>query len=234
MTFRNNLFITALSLLVLTTACAQNNNNQTEADLESQIDSVSYALGFQYGKFMAQQNLNNLNTDALIAGLNTGLNDGEGQLTDVESQQVIQDYQRNLMQKEGEENLQAGKEFLEQNLKNEGVVETESGLQYKVLEEGDGASPTADDVVRVHYEGRLINGDVFDSSYQRGEPAEFPLSGVIRGWTEGVQLMKEGAKYEFYIPGNLAYGENPRPGSPFGPNETLIFTVELLEVVDSE
>lgn len=120
--------------------------------------------------------------------------------------------------------------FLEENKSKEGVVVTESGLQYKVLLEGSGDRPMATDMVTVHYEGTLIDGTVFDSSVARGQPAEFPLNRVIRGWTEGVQLMKEGAKYKFFIPSALAYGERGTPGGPIGPNEDLIFTVELIRV----
>ena len=125
----------------------------------------------------------------------------------------------------------AGADFLKENAKKEGVKTTPSGLQYKVLKEGEGKSPKAADNVRVHYRGTLLNGTEFDSSIKRGEPAEFPLNHVIKGWTEGVQLMKEGAKYQFFIPANLAYGERGTPGGPIGPNETLIFEVELLKVL---
>jgi len=125
----------------------------------------------------------------------------------------------------------AGADFLKENAKKEGVKTTPSGLQYKVLKEGEGKSPKATDNVRVHYRGTLLNGTEFDSSIKRGEPAEFPLNRVIKGWTEGVQLMKEGAKYQFFIPANLAYGERGTPGGPIGPNETLIFEVELLKVL---
>lgn len=232
MKFKTICTLLAVTLMIFSNACSQNNSTSTEADLNSKVDSVSYALGYQYGMFMAQQGLEDLNVDAIVAGLNTGLQGMDAQLTEVESQQVIQSYQQELMASRSEANLAEGQEFLKQNLEKEGIEETESGLQYKVIEEGDGESPTAESVVRVHYEGRLIDGEVFDSSYDRGEPVEFPLSGVIRGWTEGVQLMKEGATYEFYIPGNLAYGQRPPQGSPIGPNETLIFKVELLEVVE--
>jgi FKBP-type peptidyl-prolyl cis-trans isomerase len=124
-----------------------------------------------------------------------------------------------------------GAEFLKENAKKEGVKTTASGLQYKVIKEGEGKSPKATDTVRVHYRGTLLNGTEFDSSIKRGEPAEFPLNRVIKGWTEGVQLMKEGAKYQFFIPANLAYGERGTPGGPIGPNETLIFEIELLKVL---
>jgi len=125
----------------------------------------------------------------------------------------------------------AGADFLKEHAQKEGVKTTPSGLQYKVLKEGEGKSPKATDNVRVHYRGTLLNGTEFDSSIKRGEPAEFPLNHVIKGWTEGVQLMKEGAKYQFFIPANLAYGERGTPGGPIGPNETLIFEVELLKVL---
>ncbi len=131
-----------------------------------------------------------------------------------------------------EKNLEAANKFLEENGKKEGVTTTESGLQYEVLTEGpaDGENPTAADVVRVHYQGTLINGTEFDSSYSRGQPAEFPLGQVIAGWTEGVQLMKVGDKFRFFVPPDLGYKETGTPGGPIGPNEALIFEVELLEI----
>jgi FKBP-type peptidyl-prolyl cis-trans isomerase len=151
-------------------------------------------------------------------------------------QQIVQSYQMKAQQraqeeqkKEAAENQQKGEEFLAENRNNEGVQVTDSGLQYKVMEEGSGESPTASDEVKVHYRGTLLDGTEFDSSYD-GDPVQFPLNQVIPGWTEGVQLMQEGAKYKFWIPGELGYGSNPRPGGPIGPNETLIFEVELLEV----
>jgi FKBP-type peptidyl-prolyl cis-trans isomerase FkpA len=131
-----------------------------------------------------------------------------------------------------EKNIEAGLAYLEENGKREGVVTTDSGLQYEVLTEGEGASPAATDVVKVHYRGTLLDGTEFDSSYKRGEPAEFPLNRVIAGWTEGVQLMKEGAKYRFHIPSELAYGQ--RSTGAITPNSTLVFDVELLEVVKPE
>ena len=124
-----------------------------------------------------------------------------------------------------------GEEFLKENAKKEGVKTTASGLQYKVIKEGEGKSPKATDTVSVHYRGTLLDGTEFDSSYKRNEPTQFPLNRVIKGWTEGVQLMKEGAKYQFFIPSQLAYGERGTPGGPIGPNETLIFDIELLKVL---
>ena len=129
-----------------------------------------------------------------------------------------------------ESDLEKGEAFLKENAKKEGVKTTASGLQYKVLKEGEGKSPKATDTVKVHYKGTLIDGTEFDSSYKRGEPIEFPLNGVIPGWTEGVQLMKEGAKYQFTIPSKIGYGERGTPGGPIPPNATLIFEVELIQV----
>ena len=126
--------------------------------------------------------------------------------------------------------LEKGQAFLQENAKKEGVKTTASGLQYKVLTEGTGKSPKATDTVTVNYRGTLLDGTEFDSSYKSGEPISFPLNRVIPGWTEGVQLMKEGAKYQFYIPANLAYGKQGTPGGPIGPDETLIFDVELIKV----
>ena len=129
-----------------------------------------------------------------------------------------------------ETELETGEAFLKENAKKEGVKTTASGLQYKVLKEGEGKSPKATDTVKVHYKGTLIDGKEFDSSYKRGEPIEFPLNRVIPGWTEGVQLMKEGAKYQFTIPSKIGYGERGTPGGPIPPNATLIFEVELIQV----
>ncbi len=126
--------------------------------------------------------------------------------------------------------LEQGQAYLAENAKKPGVKTTANGLQYTVLKEGTGKSPKATDTVLVHYRGTLLNGTEFDSSYKRNQPIEFPLNGVIPGWTEGVQLMKEGAKYQFVIPSNLAYGRRGTPGGPIGPDETLIFEVELLKV----
>ncbi|MEX0844538.1 MAG: FKBP-type peptidyl-prolyl cis-trans isomerase [Balneolaceae bacterium] len=230
MSFKNIFIGIGLSATLLLSACNQPQSGNYEAELETKLDSVSYALGYQNGTFLGREGVEELDNNNYNAGMNTGLTGEDGLLTQDEIYQVTNDYLQELSEKKSSENTEAGRAFLEENKEKEGVVETESGLQYKVIEEGDGASPAATNVVRVHYEGTLIDGEVFDSSYERGQPAEFPLNRVIPGWTEGVQLMKEGATYEFYIPAELAYGANAPQGSPIGPNETLIFKVELLEV----
>ena len=208
-----------------------------DVSLETNVDSVSYSLGYQNGEFLKQRGMTDVNPEKLKAGLQAALEDADAQLSDAQMQRVVQSFQQKAQRKaqqqkmeQGQENQKKGEEFLAQNKEKEGIQVTDNGLQYKVLEEGSGASPDTTDQVRVNYKGELIDGTVFDSSYERGEPVTFPLSRVIPGWTQGLQLMKEGAKYKFFIPGNLAYGQNPPPRSPIGPNETLIFEVELLEI----
>jgi len=210
---------------------------QTE-QLETPEERLSYTIGMDIGQSLSGQDMP-LDIDILMQGLRASYLGEETLLTQEEAlaerEQFIQQRQQQLAQERGEEariNAEEGEAFLAANAEKEGVTVTDSGLQYRVITEGDGASPDADDRVTVHYSGKLINGVEFDSSYARGEPATFALNQVIPGWTEGVQLMKEGAKYEFFVPSELAYGEQGRPG-PIGPNSTLIFEVELLEVVPS-
>ncbi|NGP76350.1 FKBP-type peptidyl-prolyl cis-trans isomerase [Balneolaceae bacterium YR4-1] len=226
--------------LILTAGCnngQESGSDAPEANLSTNIDSVSYGIGYMNGQSMRQQGMDDIEAEDFVAGLRQAMNEEDPQISQNEINQLLQQYQMKAQQKaqqmkqeEAQSNREEGESFLAENRNKEGVQVTDSGLQYKVLEEGSGESPAATDSVTVHYEGTLIDGTVFDSSYERGEPATFPLNRVIEGWTEGLQLMKEGATYRFYIPGDLAYGMNPRPGGPIGPNETLIFKVELLEV----
>ncbi|SMO40286.1 FKBP-type peptidyl-prolyl cis-trans isomerase [Fodinibius sediminis] len=214
----------------------------TDVSLETNIDSVSYSLGYQIASMsLKRQGMTDINADKFASGLKSALEDKDAAISQSEMQQVVQSYQmkaqqqaQQQQQQEAQENKKKEEEFLAENKNNEGVQVTESGLQYRILEEGSGVSPDSSDEVRVHYEGTLLDGTQFDSSYERGEPVEFPLNQVIPGWTEGLQLMKEGGKYKFWIPSALGYGPNPRPGGPIGPNETLIFEVELLEVNPSD
>lgn len=233
MKFQNLSIATILTLAVLFTGCNQKQSGASNADLSTKLDSVSYALGFQNGTFLGREGINELSMNEYNVGLNDALSSEDGLMTQDEIYAVTNSYLKELTEKRSKDNLEKGKAFLESNKEKEGVKVTDSGLQYKVIEEGDGESPSAQNVVRVNYEGSLLNGKVFDSSYDRGQPAEFPLNRVIPGWTEGVQLMKEGATYMFYIPSELAYGQRAPQGSPIGPNETLIFKVELLEVKDA-
>lgn len=194
------------------------------------MDKVSYALGIGIGRQLADMGANDIVTEDFAAAMKDVLTGAQLHIDEAEAQAMVQEY----LQKKGEERLKnvkaEGEAFLADNAKKEGIVTLPSGLQYQVLQEGNGKSPKATDQVKCHYEGTLINGKVFDSSYRRGEPATFPLNGVIAGWTEGLQLMKEGAKYRFFIPFNLAYGTRGA-GQDIPPYATLIFDVELIEVV---
>ncbi|MBL0321209.1 MAG: FKBP-type peptidyl-prolyl cis-trans isomerase [Ignavibacteria bacterium] len=229
------IIILAIALVVgigATEATAQQAVNSVKPT--TQKDSASYAVGMQIGKSLKDQGLD-LDVSQLTAGLRDMLA-GKPLLTDSELQACMTALQAQAMAKmqaesakKGDANKAKGEAFLVENKKKAGVMVTPSGLQYKVVTEGKGKKPTKDNTVKVHYTGTLIDGTVFDSSVQRGEPIEFPLSGVIAGWTEGVQLMTVGSKYMFYIPSNLAYGANGA-GQTIGPNETLIFEVELLDI----
>lgn len=194
------------------------------------MDKVSYALGIGIGRQLADMGANDIVTEDFAAAMKDVLTGAELKIDEAEAQALVQEY----LQKKGEEKVKAikaeGENFLAENAKKEGVVTLPSGLQYQVLKEGNGKSPKATDQVKCHYEGTLINGKIFDSSYRRNEPATFPLNGVIAGWTEGLQLMKEGAKYRFFIPFNLAYGTRGA-GQDIPPYAALIFDVELIEVI---
>ncbi|MDX1586381.1 MAG: FKBP-type peptidyl-prolyl cis-trans isomerase [Balneolaceae bacterium] len=232
--------LTVAFAFLLTTGCnssQQSGSEASEVTLSTNIDSVSYGIGYLNGQSMRQQGMDDIEAEDFVAGLRQAMNEQDPQIPQNEINQLLQQYQMKAQQKaqqmkqeEAQANREEGESFLAENRNKEGVQVTDSGLQYKVLEEGSGESPSATDSVTVHYEGTLIDGTVFDSSYERGQPATFPLNRVIEGWTEGLQLMKDGATYRFYIPGDLAYGMNPRPGGPIGPNETLIFKVELIDV----
>lgn len=203
--------------------------------METPDDRLSYTIGMDIGQSLAEQGID-INLDLLLEGLRAAYAGEETRLTQEEAlaerDAFMQRRQQQMEQERGQEsvrNLEEGQAFLAENRGNPEVSVTPSGLQYRVIEEGTGRSPSATDQVTVHYRGTLINGVEFDSSYARGEPASFALNQVIPGWTEGVQLMQEGSTYEFFIPADLAYGEQGRPG-PIGPNSTLIFQVELIEV----
>lgn len=200
------------------------------------MDKISYALGLGIGRQLSQMGAENLSIDDFAQAIKDVLAGAETKVGDAEAQALVSDFfakqeakQRAAAAEKFKGNKEAGEKYLAENAKKEGVVTLPSGLQYQVLREGNGRSPKATDTVKCHYEGLLIDGTVFDSSLQRGEPAEFPLNGVIAGWTEGLQLMKEGAKYRFFIPYNLAYGERGA-GQAIPPFAALIFDVELLEV----
>lgn len=204
-------------------------------ELKNDQDKLSYTLGMNISLSILQLPLE-LNKEVVIACVADLLRGGQPQIEQQEYQKIMQDFQKQLQtiaaeqkKKAGEANAEISRKFLEENAKKEGVKVTNSGLQYIVLEEGNGENPKATDTVKVHYEGTLINGQIFDSSIKRGEPVEFPLNHVIPGWTEGLQLMRPGAKYRFFIPSDLAYGEHGA-SDMIAPNSALIFDVELIEV----
>ena len=192
------------------------------------MDKLSYALGLSMGQNFKGSGVDKLNADDFADALRAVYGEGTPAMTHDEAKQVVQEYFTNLQAKAGEMNAKAGKEYLANNAKEEGVKVTESGLQYLVVKEGNGKKPGPNDVVTVHYTGRLIDGTVFDSSVERGEPATFAVGQVIPGWVEGLQLMSEGSAYRLFIPSELAYGEHGT--GPIQPNSTLIFDVQLLKV----
>ena len=201
------------------------------------MDKLSYALGLGIGQQLAQMGADNISAEDFAQAINDVLKGNELKVSHREAQTIVQDYFQTQEQKlqaeraeKGKAHKEAGEKFLAENSRKDGIVTLPSGLQYQVLKEGNGKKPSAKDTVQCHYEGTLIDGTVFDSSYQRGEPATFPLQQVIAGWTEGLQLMQEGAKYRFFIPYRLAYGEGGA-GASIPPFAALIFDVELIQVV---
>ena len=200
------------------------------------MDKLSYALGLGIGHQLSQMGAENLNIDDFAQAIKDVIAGNEPKVSNTEAQTIVQEFfqkqeekQRAAAAERFKGTREAGEKYLAENAKKDGVVTLPSGLQYLVLKEGNGRKPKATDTVKCHYEGMLVDGTMFDSSIQRGEPAEFPLNGVIRGWTEGLQLMQEGAKYRFFIPYHLGYGEQGA-GAAIPPFAALIFDVELIEV----
>ena len=201
------------------------------------MDKVSYALGLGIGRQLSQMGADNLDIDDFAKAIKDILAGKKPEIDDAEAQTLVKDFfekqevkQRAAAAEKFKETKEKGEAYLAENAKKEGVVTLPSGLQYQVIKEGNGRRPKATDKVKCHYEGMLVDGTLFDSSIQRGEPATFPLNGVIKGWTEGLQLMQEGAKYRFFIPYHLGYGENGA-GASIPPFSALVFDVELIEVV---
>ncbi|SEG78406.1 FKBP-type peptidyl-prolyl cis-trans isomerase [Marinobacterium lutimaris] len=204
-------------------------------ELSTDQEKLSYSLGLILGQKL-KLDIEDLDIDAFRSGVETVYSEEEPLLTQEEMGAVMQSFQQQKMQEQqaamaklADDNKAAGEAFMTENGKKDGVVTTDSGLQYEELTEGEGASPNEEDTVKVHYRGTLIDGTEFDSSYARDKPVSFPLNGVIPGWTEGLQLMKEGGKARLVIPSDLAYGPGGM-GNAIGPNETLVFEVELLEI----
>ena len=224
--------MTIAAIGILITSCGQSIN--TNAKLSSDIDSALYALGvvngvsFREGLKAFPGAENKETFDVLIAGFSAALNDKSTKMTVDEAQIFLQTYVTEAQTKISEASKAEGEAFLASNRSGAGVITTVSGLQYKVITEGTGAKPTPENIVIVHYTGKLLDGTVFDSSVERGVPAEFSVMGVIRGWTEVLQLMPVGSKYQVWVPSDLAYGE--QGGGPIQPNSVLDFEVELLGI----
>ena len=193
------------------------------------MEKLSYALGLIIGNNLKGMNIEGLLTTEFTRAVEQVLNGEKTEMTEVQAQGLVQEFLREQQEVAGKAAREAGENFLAENAKREGVKVTETGLQYEVLTPALGIKPTPPDPVTCHYEGRLIDGTVFDSSYRRGEPASFPLQGVIRGWTEGLQLMSIGSKFRFFIPFDLAYGAQGAGGS-IPPYAALVFDVELLGI----
>lgn len=205
-------------------------------ELRTEKDKLSYSIGQIIGKNLSREK-DSVNLDILIKSMKDSLNNVKPLMNQNEMQMVMREHQKSIrsrMQKEaainGKKNIAEGKAYLEKNKKVKGVVVTASGLQYRILKEGKGKIPKRTDTVKTHYRGTLIDGKEFDSSYKRGTPATFPVTGVIKGWTEALTMMPVGSKWELTIPSELAYGANPRPGGPIGPNAVLVFDIELLGI----
>ncbi|TVQ77726.1 MAG: FKBP-type peptidyl-prolyl cis-trans isomerase [Bradymonadales bacterium] len=224
--------VLVLGLLFLgVSAC---NREAQEVELDSQERKLSYLIGQQIGRELKAQGIE-LDSKALAMSIEDVMSGRESRLSEQQMQEVMMKATQDAMEgaeRQSTANKEDGGRFLEENKAKDGVQTTESGLQYRVIEEGEGRSPRSTDEVVVHYRGRLLDGTEFDSSYARNQPARFPVTGVIPGWVEALQLMKPGAKWELFIPSELAYGER---GSPprIPPNAVLIFEVELVEIVGS-
>jgi len=224
-------WIVVLGILVLASQVGGKEN----LVLKSQKDKISYVIGMDMGSNFKKQSID-IDPDILVRGIKDGLSGGKSLLTEQEVLEITTAFQKEMMAKQeelnkklGEKNKKEGEVFLAENKKKEGVKTLPSGLQYKVIKAGTGKKPKLTDTVTTNYRGTLIDGTEFDSSYRRGQPASFPVNGVIPGWTEALQLMEEGAKWQLFVPPNLAYGDRGA-GRQIGPNATLIFEVELISI----
>jgi len=237
-------FLAVIIIVIILSSC--NNKGVTKKELKNDVDTVSYVIGLDMA-FKLKQNFAEVDEDLFLQGFMNGLDSTDILIENNKIEGIIRDFfQKKQLGQQEKQKAEAikkleeefadvkseGVKFLEVNRSKENVQTTESGLQYIVLKEGSGDKPTADSKVKVHYHGTSIDGTVFDSSVDRGKPSEFFANQVIKGWTEGLQLMKVGSKFKFFVPQELAYGAFPRQGGPIKPFETLIFEVELLDIIE--
>lgn len=216
--------------VIALTSCDQQKTSSKEVTIASEIDSVSYAIGIDIGNNLKRSGFEAINPDALAKGLNEVYTEAEGIWEAQAANTYVMNYFSKAAERKAKENLTKAEEYLAANKDKEGVVTTESGLQYKIITEGTGPKPLETDQVKVNYRGTLIDGTEFDASTAEN-PAQFRVNGVIKGWVEALQLMPVGSKWELYIHPDLAYGASPRQGGPIQPNDMLIFEIELLEIV---
>lgn len=214
-------------------------NAEGLSGMKSEKEQVSYVIGTQVGDSLAPAK-DEIDLDVLVRAMKDAIDGKDSKLTEEQAMQVMQAFGERMQarqmaqfEEQGKKNAEEGAAFLAGNADKPGVETTASGLQYEVIEAGDGPKPGATDTVRVHYKGTLLDGETFDSSYDRDEPVQFALNQVVPGWQEGLQLMPVGSKYRLWVPGALGYGEMGTPGGPIGPNATLVFEVELLEIVNA-
>lgn len=231
--------LTVFTVLAVLIFAACGGGVKEKRELKTEEEKVSYFLGLNTGGSFKQQFTDvgvKIDVEAFLAGLNDGMSQKDTLLTEKEIRELLEKFQKDLMAKhekkrmdDGKKNKETSDKFLAENAKKDGVKITASGLQYKVIESGSGKTPTINDKVKAHYTGKTLDGKVFDSSMNRGEPVVFPVNGVIKGWIEALQLMKEGDKWELYIPAELAYGEQGA-GAQIGPNQALIFELSLISI----
>ncbi len=226
---KKNLLI-ALAAIVISFSACKGGTAKADGNIKTTADTVAYSLGMSVGNSL-KQNFAEVDANLIAKGIIEAYAGKENTLfaSPEDADLAIRTYMKAAVEKKALEVKAKGEEYLANNAKKSGVMVTASGLQYEVIKEGTGAKPTVESTVTVHYHGTTIDGEVFDSSVDRGEPATFPLNGVIKGWTEGLQLMKVGSKYKFTIPSDLAYGERGA-GAKIGPNSVLVFEVELIEI----
>ncbi|MBL7922787.1 MAG: FKBP-type peptidyl-prolyl cis-trans isomerase [Bacteroidia bacterium] len=226
MNFKKSLLPVLAAAFMVASCNAQNKKN--EIKMSSTIDSVSYGLGVAIGNNLKNSGFDSVKVEIMSQALKEVF-EGKATMKQEDADRIIQGYMAEKEKAKGDDNLKKGQAFLDANKSKEGVKTTASGMQYIVLKEGTGAKPTLNDKVTTHYHGTLIDGTVFDSSVERGQPASFPVSGVIPGWTEALQMMSVGSKWKLFLPSNLAYGERGA-GGKIGPNSVLVFEVELISI----
>lgn len=237
MKIKTLIFSLVMGLVVLT-SCNESSQDGTSQDaanltLSTSEDSVFYSLGISIGNNLKNAGLESVNTDMMSMGFNDIMSANEPLIAPEQAEMILQQYFNDLQMKKNEKNRLDGEAFLEKNKSAEGVITLENGIQYIIIKSGEGKQANLNSTVTVHYHGTLIDGTVFDSSVDRGEPAQFPVNGVIQGWQEIIPMMKVGDKWKVFIPQELAYGERVRPGGPIQPFMALIFEIELIDVQDT-